>query len=653
MLKKTNKNIKSQISIFIIIGTVLLISSISLFFFLKPDILITTEQKYSKQITNIIVECSYDNAKQGVTFLGLKGGKLKNEGLNDRRNYINFGVKIPNWDDEFSNVPSIKDMENELEDYILETSRDCIINNLRVLEDEIKIISDFDMSVIAKINNLNVEFFIGFPIEFNERTSNKKYYIKDFYINLEDVPLGEIYDLAINFYNSDRSQNFLESLTLEQILSASDYQSPNSIPSEGLLISCEKRVWTYTQLKRNMINLMNNNFRLLEIKNTFEKGLVDRYINKDNRQYYKNFYIFDIGLDKKYDDYKFEVFFPNTYIDSQNGINNFFSFRNFEVYPGDGVTTQSVDFNHGENLDVPLPCIQTFSHKYDLDYDLIVKITHLSKENEFFIFQFPLRQQIEKNVPKSIYNPIIDESENGLTATSQEFCRIENRNFNVKIEVRNEDEIPLNGANLKHKCLNLRCDLGQTQKPSFSGIQREFANPFFSGKIGECFGGEIEATLNGYHKNSIKIDTFDENKKLIEKVINLRQYKNFLVNSNTILLVDENGVGKRVFNKNDGSIFISFKNKKEDFSKFLFLPNENQENLELFLGEEIYNITAFYTNKEEEILGFAQIKNYKINSDLGNEIFLKIPFSSSPLTDKDFEDIIKGNRNNNFNINLV
>ena len=645
---------KSQISIFIIFTIIILIVGLTTFFFFKDDIFGEVGSEYKTNIKTEVENCINQDLESSITFLGLQAGYLdipKEIEFNPQR-YTNFGIKIPNWDPELNKIPSVLDMENSINSYLENNSLGCIKSSIKSLKNVYDIKADYKQYKInTKIGLDNIQVEVILPIEFSQINIEEIYYLDKFQFGIEEIYLGTEYELAKKIFENELQTGFLEDKILDQIKNNNDYTSSQSIPTEGIYVDCSPRIWTYSQLKKNLIDSNNNNFKYLQIKNTqnknfeFESNFKNEYGNLDSKIYFENFYNIDIGLDEE--TYKnFLVEFSTPISSKQTSAVDFlFGFRKFEVTPNNGEFINGIDFNIGEFLPIPIPCIKIFSHKYDLDYDVLVKIKNLNEESKGYTFQFPIRIQIDKSTQKTKQDLIFNIDEENIN--NGKFCSLDNRNHKVDINVFDINGDNLEDVKLNYNCIKLNCDIGKTEKPKFQGITRDFSQPILNTKLPDCYNGQLIAEKKGYLKNFIYYDSTNQNNNLDEAEIELKKLISYNINQNNLDLINIEDIlnKKKIFTKEDGLFYITIKNKENQFTSTTIWCGSDCEygidslsKLELIEGENIYDISLIYVDNNENTQGFYFIEDLKLDTNLINNFKFKIPFISKGIDENTYSN---------------
>lgn len=646
MLKINNKN--AQIGIFVIVGVILLIVSIFLFSQSKVDLFSTTQTKQTNQFVEIVNYCVDSSAKQGLFLLGFQGGYIEipeHISANPTRN-IDLGLQIPNWDTQRGEIPTIPFMQNQLNQYVQDNVQGCLISNFISLENQYDISYDFsNLKINSQINQENVQIEVDFPIEFKSINANERYSVSDFFINLENIRLGNLYELALEIYNLELRTNLFEELTLDQIYSASDYSSPLSMPSEGMSFTCSKRIWTKDQLKRNLANLNNNNFKYLYFEGTYFNDLVfnanlNEELGTSNlRQYYDNQYRFNLqNSQRSFSNYKVNVIMPSVEITAQEGYLQRYPFREFDVTPSSGQLIKPISMSVDVGAKIPIPCIQIYHHLYTLDYDLIVTLEDMNSDGNGYFFQFPIRVQVDENVPKKKAFSYVSTQFDELTATSDSYCQADQMLYPVDIYVEDvkSGEL-LSQVNISYNCISLTCDdMGQTVRPFFRGVERQFAVPKYEGLFPFCIGGQVIAQKEGFHQLPNK-EFLETTSELLQRDITLQydvemvSIKEFDITRETFLAVfKETREGFRVLDEEDGRFFITIENKNLNFYSEAMWPNNGEflNKIELLeLDNTKYNISIIFVDKDSNLKGLFEVENKVLNSNQGDTLQVIIPAS--------------------------
>ena len=572
---KSNYLKRAQVSIFVIIGIILVIVAIFLFINGKYNLFQFHDTKVKNQISEVVEDCLLSSANRGAFLLGYQGGYIdipkRIEG--NPQAYIDFGMKIPNWDTQRGDIPTIGSMQNELSDYVEEESLSCISNGLKGLEDVYELDVKDDLNVDATINDHNVVIEGNYPIDVREHNSDESFSVEDYTVKLDGLRLGDLYKLAVQIYNVESEMYLFEDLTLDQMRSADDYSSELSVPTEGMSFSCGREIWTIPQLKENVASLNNNNFKYLHFIGTHPKDdLYDtnfngEYTDEEYRRYYENFYMYNLPDAKRsFRNYYVDVHMPSTEVTGEDGYFQSYPYREFEVTPSSGEVVKSIRMEIDTGAKIPVPCIQVYHHLYTMDYDLIVKLTDYNDDSQEFFFQFPIRVEIEENEPKSSTTNIV--TPEPATFNSNTYCTNDTMKYPMLVVAKDNKDNALEGVNISYKCLSVKCDMGETKKPTYMGVERKYADAQLESEFPFCVGGQVIGEKPGYHKTEKRVTTdssllgrssyFGDNFVELEMI----PKKSFEVSAETFLIkFKETGEGRRVISESDGSIYVTIENK--------------------------------------------------------------------------------------------
>jgi hypothetical protein len=205
---------KSQISVFIIIGFLILIS-VFLFIYLNN---INTLKFESKIPENLILidsvvpvriyfeSCIEQLAREPIEKLGLYGGSL------DPLNYKLYNGHKYNYLCQnqygFGCINSLvlrEDMEKQISKYIMENFHSCA--NLKFFELQGFKIDKGDLLINTKITKENVIINAYFPITFSKK--NQKL-VLEYFSSQINVPLGELYDISLLILNSEIKKDYFD-----------------------------------------------------------------------------------------------------------------------------------------------------------------------------------------------------------------------------------------------------------------------------------------------------------------------------------------------------------------------------------------------------------------------------------------------------------
>ena len=660
------KSKKSQVTIFIVIGVILVIV-MAFLISSNTDLLVSRDTKIKNQISDIVKSCIDDSGRRGAFLLGFQGGVIEiSDQIKANPNYYtDFGYKIPNWDSERIGIPTINSMTKELTNFVKSNALTCINSNLKSLEDHYKINNSNELDLNVEINDENIILLGNLPIIFNEINSDEIFRVDDFYVKLDGIRLGSLFKLATDIITKERSTHFYEELVLDQIYSASDYSDrKHSMPSEGMSLSCVPQVWTINQLKQTLAALNNNNFNYLYFEGTYPiKDKLEK-LDKNYQKYYNAHYNIKLNNnDNTYKNFQVNTIMPSSDISGSKNYFQRYPYRTFKVSPNSGEivkpTKMKVDISGGK---MPIPCVQIYHHVYDLDYDLIIKIVDKNEDGSNFFFQFPMRIMIKNNNPKILGDTTVPTPK--INQRQKDYCETKNLKYPLQVYAKDTktDEF-ISGVNLSYTCINANCkNIGVTKKPMYrQGIIRQDSIPYSKENYPFCIGGLIKGEKEGYHFGTLRVDTTKDNLLNTQGTydINMIPTLKYKIDKSTFLMINkETKQGTRVYSKSDGYVLLSIENKDLQFNSFVTYPNEGYfDTLTLLDDDSInYTATAMFIDANQNLRGILEYDNWKPDLSGGNELQITIPSSISSIDENflDFYNYMNSVKNDNpYGIKLI
>ena len=648
ILQNTIKK-NSQMSLFIVIGVLMLVLGIVYFLFFQTELFSSPQAQSQEQISEILRFCVGEELENSVRVLQFKGGRINLEPYETQKRVDTFDFDIYSW----SSIPQLSEMEQELKVEVEQNSLSCITQNLREL-DEIYEISGFsgdNFGIDIQVVESQVQAEIELPLNIRLRGSDETWEYSSLQINVPSA-LYSNFELAKAIYYEHQENQVFENLVLEQISMAKDYSNPQaSVPTQGVQFSCSTPIWRTSEIKNSILSLNEHNFNFLYFNGT--QNIDNRFLGYDEEfeEYYKNVYVKNLTiLDPNIEIYSKEVdvIVPKEIRTTRENpqINVFRTFK---------INGEDKEFIKPEQMKfsglIPIPCVSVFSEVYDLDYDMIVEIESY-QNGEFEVFRLPIRIQIENSNPKSTYNSNQELiSQDQLTRNSQIMCEEENnKRADIYIhEVSSQGLSPLFGADVSYSCAGIECsDLGpQTTQLSSNEAKVEAQVPF-------CSNARINVEKEGYlHLDSLEkqeelgfnqcgnsrirlddevqtsIPYLDTCMVKLQKIQLQPSSMNFFDIDNT-----------RTITNPTGEVVMIVENDVLDYSSVGKYNYETQEELTLELpAVENFkaNITVMYYSGDE-LLSYHLYENQIINPVFSSQVSLILPLLESGLREiEDFE----------------
>lgn len=203
---------KGQITIFIVIGIILLVS-ISVILWVNNQKTQTTSSELDKKINynvegfqTYVESCIKQETEPAIKVLGLNGGTL--DQLNSYKMYDGKRFKYlctqGQTNKDCKNVILTRqDLEIELEEYLEKKLKECI--DLEVFKKRGYRITSQNTQVDVKITTRSVLVNLNYPVTFEK--NNEKTYFNEFILDL-DNPLSQLYELSNQIINHETIEGF-------------------------------------------------------------------------------------------------------------------------------------------------------------------------------------------------------------------------------------------------------------------------------------------------------------------------------------------------------------------------------------------------------------------------------------------------------------
>ena len=275
-----------QVTIFIVLGIVILVV-FGLLFFVRGNVV---EKSFEEEMNSLTVPAKIESVKlyfdncveelteEGLTTLGEQGGYIDLPEDIAFRSYTNpfsnslevyNGLNVAYWYYESANgiemnqVPSLENMEIELENYINENFDECYYNVYSFEQDGYVLgLSSLVVSDV-KINKNNVQVSVSAPISVSYQEVNANI---DKHMVLVNTKFGEMYDSAVSIINKENEEMFLEEKTIDMMVVYDE------IPFSTTEFSCEKKIWQKEKVVEDMKGIVSTNIAQIRLKRLQSSG---------------------------------------------------------------------------------------------------------------------------------------------------------------------------------------------------------------------------------------------------------------------------------------------------------------------------------------------------------------------------------------------
>ncbi|MCK5624493.1 hypothetical protein KAI04_01495 [Candidatus Pacearchaeota archaeon] len=405
-------NKKAQVTIFIILA-IIIVAAVAGFFIFRDKISVSNIPVSMQPIYNSFLSCLEEDTLVGANILMSQGGYIEMPEFEPGSAYMPFssqlnflGNPIPYWyyvsgnNIEKEQIPSKKNMEEELEGFIEQRISECSFD---AYYDSGYVIYSEDPKASIEIQNSEIEINLKMDLTIEKGDEIALVNNHDVVVNSK---LGKLYDSAIKVYDEEQSQLFLEEYSIDTLRLYA--------PVDGVELSCSPKVWNAEEVFDDLYEAIEINTMALKSKGEAKDYfVVDLPVNEDVR-----------------------------FLTSQNWPHN------FEVNPSEGALMIANPVGNQAGLGVLGFCYVSYHYVYDIKYPVLVQVYDGEE-----IFQFPMAVIIKGNNPReSLEGEAVD-------YTDTEFCNY--KNTLVEVNMYDSNLIPVQ-AEISYECFGNTCLIGET-----------------------------------------------------------------------------------------------------------------------------------------------------------------------------------------------
>ena len=518
MYKKLFKNRTAQVTFFIIIAVLSLLSIVAVVYISNLDFSSNNVNVSSNNV--VLQQCISEQFENSLRVASLKGGYVD---FNNVPYFVPFNsYKMPLWKkDNTLFIPDAESIEQQL-------SSD--LKN-RIIE---YCVSDDVKSVLK--NKLNVKVLLSEDenravVKFNTYKQEKNS-VKNFgvYEVKNSVPFLKMLNTAKNFYSDLESKDVLKDLTTTIIA------MNKNIPTEGLSFDCEKKVWDVETVKKAFFK------SLKDISPKVSFNGVPKYDNEIVKKH------FTYNLDSvKNSNVKVKMIFKENY------NNSFFKVDNVEG----NLMTSFVTKN-------AVGCQNSYSFYYDYSVPVIFS---LYDENEDYYFRFALPIEVYRNNvdvdPESkiessnevIVENTVDENNNEVEVKRtvlNDFCS-KTTYEKINLSIKDNFDNPVSKVVSYIQCGSQQCYLDVVDNYVYSSLPSN------------CAFGKIYVSKKGYSLETLNYK-FNKFSDLKNKDVVLYKLYNFILKEECNGVCDFENFNFVVFNNKDNVETPVFLSKNDDFA---------------------------------------------------------------------------------------
>lgn len=406
---------RGQVTVFVIIA-LLVVALIGVFFAFRSNLFgdnipVTLQPVYSRYS-----ECISQEISNGIKLMQSQGGRIDIGELsyasdfNPFSSHLNFlGFKIPYWygysgnDLVIENIPSVSDMENDLENFISNRVNDCDLSEFYNQGFSIEK-SEVSASVQIQDNLVSITVDSPLTVSFGDDVARKTSHEVSV-----DSKLGLLHSNAVSIYNSERQNLFLGNYALDVLQSYA--------PVDGVEIQCSPRIWKTAEVVSEIKNGLANNLATIAFSGDSTKEV---YFNQN------------LGITEQVNIMYLPEAFPSK----------------IEVTPASQTLMIAEPVGTQEGMGIMGFCYVPYHFIYDLRFPVLIQIGD-GLDN----FQFPVVVDINNNLVNSgEFIPVSEEEEVDVCAFAENDLTVNTFDLNL-------NEID---ANISYKCFDSLCALGET-----------------------------------------------------------------------------------------------------------------------------------------------------------------------------------------------
>lgn len=498
---------KGQVTIFIIIGVILLLTAGLVIYLTTQKVIKPVEEKIiipegTQPVYDYISECIYQTAKEGIIKMGIQGGYLDLPAAiaNTPTSHVkadSMGIlKTPYWYyNKQDRTPTQEFLQMEINSQLRQKLMDCI--DFSSFSPQYKILQKGEFEPRTTLTDKDVIIELNWPLEI--QTAGKTISLNKIVKNI-DVRLKEIHEIAKKTMEFENTKEAFENITVGLMS-----MNPR-VPLNGMDIDCTPRQWRMTEIEEEMRNMMHYNLQSVRVENTpypafkeanweyaqaekaYDNAIADLRKDKepswpddsklpeDSYEYFKM--LLDLGI-------------PSTDIKTSFTYNPDWR-MDILAEPHDGNTLSSNRIR-GERKYLGYLCINQWHFVYDVEYPLVMKLKDdTAFKGEGYTFQYAFPVMINDNQAD---REVIDRRPFETTEYYESFC---NEKGEAVYDIRVIGLVPgaiigseLDDAAITYECFDRYCELGKTEADQ--GTYRLRTNMPTG-----CANPAITATKEGY-----------------------------------------------------------------------------------------------------------------------------------------------------------
>ncbi len=579
------KNKRAQVTIFIIIAIILVVGIVS-FFLLRDQLSITRIPTSLQPIYTNFLSCLEEDTLVGVSVLESQGGYIELPEFEPGSLHMPFssqlnflGNPIPYWyyvsgnGIEKEQVPTKKNMETELEDFIEERIRNC---NLDEYYDEGFEIEFGEPNVLVSISNNDVD--VKLNMRMNIRKGDDTASVNVHKLSVKSK-LGTLYNSAKEIYDKEQKNLFLENYAVDFLRLYA--------PVDGVDITCSPEIWNANEIFDSLREAIE--------MNTFALRTKSASYSKESK-----YFVVDINV-------KEDVRFIN----SQDWPSA------FEVLPSEGNVLLANPVGNQPGLGILGFCYVPYHFVYNIKYPVLVQVS-----NEAEIFQFPLAVVIQGNKPREALE---------TTAGSAEVDLCKYKNTPVLVKTYDNSLNPVD-AEISYECFGEKCNIGTTSEGTLNSEFPQCVNGYVIARadgfedtrqiLSTTNAGSVGIVLDRLYKKNVrlKLDGISYNNEAVIYFVSDRGTKTVVYPEQNSVELIEGEYEVQVYIFRDSSIKLP----ETSYEECIKVPRSGIGGLFGLMQEKCFDVSIPSQIISNALAGGGKQKYYILESELQSSSSIEI-----------------------------
>ncbi|MCK5321141.1 hypothetical protein KAJ38_01050 [Candidatus Pacearchaeota archaeon] len=458
---------KGQVTIFIIVAIVVVAAVLG--YFALQSSFVESIPEDIRPVYDYYLSCVEDAVDRGAGILGSRGGYINVPDFEagslfmPQSSQLSFmGLAVPYWMYVSGNnilreqVPSKAEMEEQLGNYVAKEIMKCDFSDFEK--------SGYDVylegaTASVSINDLSIDVAVDEDLFIYYRDSSVKVATHEVEVSSK---LGKFYGMAMEVYNFEKSEVFLEEYALDVMRLYA--------PVDGVDLTCDTKVFRDEEIREDIVEGLVSNVAFLKLRGDY----------------------YDLGEGDK-------GYFVVDGFDVDENVNFVYSSdwpTRIEIYGDKVVAPVGIQ----EGLGILGFCYVPYHLIYDINFPVLIQF-YDDKE----LFQFPVVVVISKNQARQALNVA------GFSSIESEMCQYKNQKVSVYTYDLNLNPVE---SRIQFKCLDEVCSIGETSLVGNDALLEDY--------FPQCLNGFVLATADGYADSVYKIST---NEDSVANIIMKKKYE--------------------------------------------------------------------------------------------------------------------------------